>query len=84
MNLAFAKGFSLWLKSSSLLYCVNKELAKALIETDILDKKNILKDLIWPFQQIVATIPRFLLCPPGTTDVYVDFWLISCFKRPGN
>jgi hypothetical protein len=36
-----------------------------------LDKKNILKDLIWPFQQIVVAIPRFLLCPPGTPDVGV-------------
>ncbi len=83
MNLAFAEGFSLWLKSSSLLYCVTKELVKALIETDILDKKNILKDLIWPFQQIVVAIPRFLLCPPGTTDVYVDFLLVSCFENLG-
>jgi hypothetical protein len=39
MNLAFAEGFSLWLESSNSLYCVTKELAKALIETDILDKK---------------------------------------------
>jgi hypothetical protein len=84
MNLTFAKGFSLWLKSSSLLYCVTKELAKALIETHILDKKNILSDLILPFQQIVVAIPRFLLCPPGTTDVYVDFLLVSCFEKPGN
>ncbi|MEG4959379.1 MULTISPECIES: hypothetical protein [unclassified Microcoleus] len=83
MNLTFATGFSLWLKSSSLLYCVTKELAKALIETDILDKKNILTDLIWPFPQIVVAIPRFLLCPPGTTDVYVDFLLVSSFKKPG-
>lgn len=83
MNLTFAIGFSLWLKNSSLLYCVTEELAKALIETDILDKKNILTDLTWQFQQIVVAIPRFLLCPPGTTDVYVDFLLVNCFKKPG-
>lgn len=77
-SVAFAKHFNRWTKDKGCLYCIKEELATALLKTDIVNKKGILKDLPVALPRFLVAIPQTLIKSPGAENDCIDFLLISC------
>ena len=76
----FSQMFFAWFTENQPLYCVTNELAKALIQTEILCKFDILKNIKFVFKQLLITIPESLILVPGKHNAQVDFLLITFLK----
>lgn len=81
-TVCFGNLFNGWAKTSSPLYCVTKNMMEALSFTDSLSKKEILKNIKLPLQDLVIALPAHSLCCPGSepaNETYIDFLMVNCF-----
>lgn len=80
----FCHFFTSWFVKDQPLYCVTNNLVKALIETDILQKFDILKNLHFAFKQFLIALPNDTIAFPGHDSIWIDFLLITLLKTSQN
>ena len=76
----FSQMFFAWFTENQPLYCVTDELAKALIQTEVLCKFDILKNIRFVFKQFLIAIPKSLISVPNKNKAQIDFLLITFLK----